>query len=355
MPETESKREDKIESTLKGWLRQADEHRNYVVGAVLVVVLVAGAIYFRTVSVRRLENEAWAGLSAADSTGMLRDKWKKHAGTKAGPFLAMELAARLFQDQAEKAGKPGKEVNPERLQLLDEGIDVLTEAIRRHKGHAWEPDLARLLEAMRAEREWVAQYGPQISAAREPALRDVKPRPEKKQGAVLLEDKPGQNPRVLLKTDRGDVSIELYEDDARNHVANFIALALEGYFDGLQWHRVEDWVVQTGDPEGTGSGGPGYRIQAEANTRKHEPGALGMARSEGMDTAGSQFYIVKKAQNELDGKYTIFGKVLAGMDAVERLQQGDRLNEVVVERMRNREYRPMVIREGLPSERKTKP
>jgi peptidyl-prolyl cis-trans isomerase B (cyclophilin B) len=355
MADPESGRQDKLESSLKILLRKADENRNYVVGAAIAIVLVAGAIYFRTVSVRRLRNEAWAGLSSADSTGMLREKWKKHSGSEAGPFLAQELAVRLFQEQAEKAGKSGKEINDERIVLLDEGIAVLGEALKKHPRHAWVPDLTRLQEGLRAEREWVSQYGARIAAAREPAPMEIHPKPEKLQAARKLEDKAGQNPRVTLKTDRGDIELELFEDDAPNHVANFLALALEGYYDGLVFHRAEDWVIQTGDPEGTGSGGPGHRIALETNTHKHDEGALGMARSEGTDTAGSQFYIVRKPQHEIDGKYTIFGRVLSGLDVVQRIQQNDRVNEIVIDSLRNKEYRPKIIKEGSPSERKTKP
>ena len=355
MADPESGRQDTLESSLKVLLRKADENRNYVVGAAIALVLVAGAIYFRTVSVRRLRNEAWAGFSATDPTGMLREKWKKHAGSEAGPFLAQELAVRLFQEQADKAGKAGKETNDERIALLDEGIAVLVEAVRKHSRHVWVPDLNRLLEGLRAEREWVEQNGARIAAAREPAPREIHPNPEKLKRAQRIEDKAGQNPRVTLKTDRGDIELELFEDDAPNHVANFLALALEGFYDGLVFHRAEDWVIQTGDPEGTGSGGPGHRIPFETNTRKHDEGALGMARSEGTDTAGSQFYIVRKAQHEIDGKYTIFGRVLSGMDVAARIQQNDRLNEIVVDRLRDKEYRPKVIKEGDPSERKSKP
>jgi cyclophilin family peptidyl-prolyl cis-trans isomerase len=149
---------------------------------------------------------------------------------------------------------------------------------------------------------------------------------------------------VTLHTDRGKIVVELFEDEAPNHVANFVALILEGFYDDLVFHRVEDWVTQTGCPDGTGGGGPGYRIEAEFNEHKHYRGAFGMARSSEEDSAGSQFYFVKKPKHEIDGQYTIFGRVIEGMGVVDRILKNDRLTEIKVNVLRDKEYVPKVIR-----------
>ncbi|MHC5037345.1 MAG: peptidylprolyl isomerase [Planctomycetota bacterium] len=174
---------------------------------------------------------------------------------------------------------------------------------------------------------------------------------EKKTGPKRLTDAPGSLPRVRLKTDRGEIVLELFEDDAPNHVANFISLVLEGFYDGLVFHRVEDWIVQGGCPEGIGNGGPGYRIKAEITLRSHQRIAVGMARAWEMDSAGSQFYILKKTMTPLDGKYTIFGRVVSGMETVDRLQKGDMIMKAVVDQMRDKAYRPRVTYPGEKEER----
>lgn len=345
MSDPESKRQDRFESFVRGLLRKADENRNYVVGGVVALVLVAGAIYFRIAAGQRVEREAWNALNTADSTALLRERWEKYGDRDVGPFLAVELANRLFQEQRDLADKAEPDAVQERLTLLDEAVRVLSSAIGKHGTEGFGERIQSFLETVRAEQDWVKAHGEAIVAAREPVTREVAPLPGKLEGVERMPDAKGNAPRVLLRTDRGEILVELFEDAAPNHVANFLALTLEGFYDGMSWHRVEDWVVQTGDPEGTGGGGPGYRIRSEITEEHgHDRGAFGMARSQGMDTAGSQFYIVKEAKHDIDGQYTIFGKVLTGMDVVDRLQKGDRLLEMKVVRMRDHDYAPKVIR-----------
>ena len=125
----------------------------------------------------------------------------------------------------------------------------------------------------------------------------------------------------------GDIVIELYPDKAPNTVRNFLHLAHEGFYDGLTFHRVIDgFMIQGGDPEGVGTGGPGYSIKGEfpqngftQNDLNHTRGAISMARSMDMDSAGSQFFIVHKNQVHLDGAYAAFGKVTEGMDIVDAI------------------------------------
>ncbi|MHC5038669.1 MAG: peptidylprolyl isomerase [Planctomycetota bacterium] len=346
MTEPESKRQDRFETFVRKVIRKADENRNYAVGAVVAVLLVGAAIYFKVASDMRVKREAWESLADAESVGILREKWKKYSKTPAGYFLAQELAIRLFDEQKEMADKEEEDVNESRLSLLEEGITVLNEAIELHQGHPFETPMMRLLETFRLERDWIQSHGAVLLAAKEPVPKMINPKPEKSEKAAYLDDKPGQLPIVTFKTDLGEIVVELYEDDAPNHVANFISLVLEGFYDGLIFHRVEDWVIQTGCPDGNGGGGPGYRIKAEITKHKHDRGAFGMARSQDMDSAGSQVYFVKTPQHNIDGQYTIFGRVLTGMDVVDRMQKGDKLLEIVPDRIRRKTYQPKVIQTG---------
>ncbi len=127
---------------------------------------------------------------------------------------------------------------------------------------------------------------------------------------------------ATLHTNHGDVEVELFDDDAPKTVANFRKLAADGFYDGLIFHRViPDFMVQGGDPDGTGSGGPGYTFEDEFNDHKIERGALAMANA-GPDTNGSQFFVVTKdAAPWLDGKHTVFGRVVSGMEAVDAIEQ----------------------------------
>ena len=129
---------------------------------------------------------------------------------------------------------------------------------------------------------------------------------------------------AVIKTDKGDVTVELYPDVAPVTVNNFVFLACKGFYDGVTWHRViPGFVAQTGDPTGTGSGGPGYTIPAEFSSRPFETGTLGMARSQSPDSGGSQFFICYEPQPALDGKYTVFGKVTAGLDVLGKITPRD--------------------------------
>jgi cyclophilin family peptidyl-prolyl cis-trans isomerase len=139
---------------------------------------------------------------------------------------------------------------------------------------------------------------------------------------------PPFSPHAYIETDRGIVQIELAIVDAPLTVANFVALARKGFFDGLAIHRVvPDFVVQDGDPRGDGEGGPGYSVRDEINMRPYLRGTVGMAL-DWEDTGGSQFFITHSPQPHLDGRYTVFGSVLEGMEVVDQLRQGDVIRRV---------------------------
>ena len=137
---------------------------------------------------------------------------------------------------------------------------------------------------------------------------------------------------ALFETDRGPIKIELYPDKAPLTVANFVNLAKRGFYDGLGFHRViPDFMIQGGCPEGSGRGGPGYKFEDEAgNGVGHERGVLSMANA-GPNTNGSQFFITHVATPWLDGKHTVFGKVVEGLEAVDKVQQGDHIRSVRIE------------------------
>ena len=136
-----------------------------------------------------------------------------------------------------------------------------------------------------------------------------------------------QNPIVTIEMENGDImKAELYPEIAPNTVNNFISLVKQGYYDGIIFHRViRGFMIQGGDPQGTGVGGPGYSIKGEfsgngfKNDLKHTPGVLSMARTMMPDTAGSQFFIMHETSPHLDGRYAGFGKVIEGLDVVNKI------------------------------------
>lgn len=135
--------------------------------------------------------------------------------------------------------------------------------------------------------------------------------------------------KVTIQTVKGPVVIEVYPKQMPVTVANFEKLVQSKFYDGLTFHRVEDWVIQGGDPKGDGTGGPGWTIPLETGPElKNVRGAVAMARSSDPNSAGSQFYILKKDMPSLDGQYAVFGKVVEGMDIVDQIQPGDKMVSV---------------------------
>ena len=130
-----------------------------------------------------------------------------------------------------------------------------------------------------------------------------------------------------MKTEKGDIHIEFFDEDAPKTVKNFKNLIQDGFYDGLNFHRViPNFVIQGGCPNGTGTGGPGYHIPCEINTQKHLAGSLSMAHA-GKDTGGSQFFICHSPQPHLDGLHTVFGKT-SDTDVVNSIEPGDKIISV---------------------------
>ena len=137
---------------------------------------------------------------------------------------------------------------------------------------------------------------------------------------------------AAMKTSRGDIELELHAKHAPKTVNNFVFLSREGFYDGLTFHRViANFMIQGGDPSGTGRGGPGYQFEDECrgNPVKHGTGALSMANA-GPNTNGSQFFITHAPQPHLDGRHTVFGRVVKGQDVVNAIRQGDLIESVVI-------------------------
>ncbi len=140
--------------------------------------------------------------------------------------------------------------------------------------------------------------------------------------------------KAIIKTEKGDMTLELYEKDAPKTVENFITLINKGYYNGLTFHRVlNDFVIQGGCPDGTGAGGPGYSIDCELDgeNQYHDRGVLSMAHA-GRNTGGSQFFVCHSRNNtaHLDGNHTCFGKVVEGLDVIDEIREGDKMISVEV-------------------------
>jgi cyclophilin family peptidyl-prolyl cis-trans isomerase len=141
-----------------------------------------------------------------------------------------------------------------------------------------------------------------------------------------------ENVQARIRTPKGDIVFTFYPHEARQHSAAFIKLARAGFYDGLSFHRVEPgFVIQGGCPQGTGTGGPGYNLDAEFNDHPHVKGTVAMARSQNPNSGGSQFYICLGDARFLDKQYTVFGQTTAGQEVVDAIRKGDVMESVTIE------------------------
>ncbi len=160
-----------------------------------------------------------------------------------------------------------------------------------------------------------------------PYVADLKEKWANEQKIRESEAQAGDLPRVRLQTTKGDIVVELFENEAPETVGNFISLVEKGFYDGLTFHRVlPGFMAQTGCPDGDGTGGPGYQIYCECyqdNHRNHFRGSLSMAKGAARDSGGSQFFLTFLPTPHLDGKHTVFGRVVEGLDVLPKLQRRD--------------------------------
>ena len=144
---------------------------------------------------------------------------------------------------------------------------------------------------------------------------------------------PAKRYKAVIETSRGVIELELYPQHAPKTVNNFVFLAKEGFYDDVSFHRViKNFMIQGGDPTGTGRGDPGYKFgdELKENPLKHETGVISMANS-GPNTNGSQFFITHSPQPHLNGRHTVFGKVVSGQDVVDAIQQGDKMLRIEIQ------------------------
>jgi cyclophilin family peptidyl-prolyl cis-trans isomerase/HEAT repeat protein len=254
--------------------------------------------------VRVAAAEGIAGLGAVGASSPLLAAWRRGLGDGEGELEARLAAVGALAAQKDEAAKAG---------LLEVAGADPARAVR-----------ARAALALREAGAQAPDPGPQ--AVRRPVLdyREAMAPFDPRAGVPLY------TPRAFLRTRHGTIEIHLDVVEAPLTTASFVDLARQGFYDGLAFHRVEPgFVVQGGCPRGDGNGGPGYALRCEITRRPYGRGAVGMALS-GRDTGGSQFFITLSPQPHLDGGYTLFGQVVAGMEVVDRIRPGDVIERVEV-------------------------
>lgn len=202
---------------------------------------------------------------------------------------------------------------------------------------AWGRDSARVSDAMRTrlrafnapstpnERRAVLSVSPMVAWATTVSANVPRPLSDYERIARQWLTPGARQPRAVIRTDHGDITIELFGAEAPLVVEAFVQLASNGFYRNTTFHRVvPNFVAQDGDPRGDGSGGPGFALRDSPSRRRHDRGSLGLATS-GPDTGGSQYYLCHSAQPHLDGAYTVFGRVIEGFEAMDRVVQGDRM------------------------------
>ncbi len=246
-----------------------------------------------------------------------------------------DLAARLAAHQRGAGSRYVRSRLPARLQafwLVPDRATALREEIRFKRlsragklaalarGQVFERDLRNAPDVLEPGPS-PARFGGNMATQTPPTRAEL--------DALALE---AESVRARIKTKKGDIVLSFYPHDAKQHCAAFIKLARAGFYDGLTFHRVEpNFVIQGGCPQGTGTGGPGYLLDAEFNDKPHVKGTVAMARAQSPNSAGSQFYICLGDARFLDKNYTVFGQTLEGQDVVDAIRVGDVMESVSIE------------------------
>ncbi|HVE78082.1 MAG TPA: peptidylprolyl isomerase [Gemmatimonadaceae bacterium] len=290
----------------------------------------------------RVRAAAYGALAARVNEGDgERHPWRRQflAFALADPdFFVRAVALEALAPRA-RAAEVAAALESWRLAAGDSANDARIAAVR-FLASAWRNDSGAFGDSLvRAIRDWSPPPDPLVRAAAGGASifarwdsASDEPRRADHYGRVAREivapAAGGRLPRVEIITEKGTMTLELFALDAPMTVDNFLSLARSGFYRDLRFHRVvPNFVAQDGDPRGDGNGGPGYTIRDELNRRRYRRGVVGMALS-GPDTGGSQYFITHSPQPHLDGHYTVFGRVVAGLDVLDTLVQGDRILEV---------------------------
>lgn len=293
------------------------------------------AHWARTDSSPRLRAMAVSAFTTVSATAAVRDTIRQFLGDES-PFVRA-AALNALASRATAADLPiallrySADSAPESHAVRSAALRLITSVWRSDSAAvspAVQEQLARLVQPAdpRARRS-VSAVTPLAAWSTLPSARDLS---DYQTIADRWLDTGRGVQTATLRTDRGDITLELLAADAPLTVQNFVSLAESGYFNGTRFHRViPNFVAQDGDPTGTGSGGPGGSIRDELNRHRYARGAVGMALS-GPDTGGSQYFLTLTPQPHLDGGYTVFARVLSGMDVMDRVLQGDRILSIVL-------------------------
>jgi len=250
------------------------------------------------------------------------------------PDVAIRVAAARSVGELKPAGGPAALADAYRAGLGDGDYSARAAALTA-LAQFGAADAAETLKTALADKDWAvrlaaARLSDKVEGAGGTRALAIRPAP----GTPIVPYEtpdliaPSYSPHAFLETAKGTIEIELAVLDAPQTTQSFMALARKGFFNGLQFHRVvPNFVIQDGDPRGDGEGGPGYTIRDELNDLPYVRGTVGMALA-GPDTGGSQFFITHSPQPHLDAKYTVFGRVVSGMDVVDRVQQWDVIQRV---------------------------
>jgi cyclophilin family peptidyl-prolyl cis-trans isomerase len=233
-------------------------------------------------------------------------------------FCGLVIASRLQMDDAVDAVRLATILD--KAGVTDGNIDMMAAAAAMMLSKLDEAaDWLKKAEANGIQKPKVAEL--------QASIEDERPKVAAEMAARKADAEADDRPRVTITTSKGDIVVELFEDAAPNTVANFISLVEKGFYNGTPFHRViGGFMAQGGDPTGTGSGGPGYVIDCECElpgARKHFLGSLSMAHA-GKNTGGSQFFLTFRPTEHLDGKHTVFGRVIQGFDVMPKLARTQR-------------------------------
>jgi cyclophilin family peptidyl-prolyl cis-trans isomerase len=268
------------------------------------------------VQVRAAALEAWASIAGAEAFAVIERALGSDALSERGSAVAA-LESRSEPDVPRLAWDTYLASAGEKWTELRE------ELVKRLAAYPGEDTTAQLKRALADPAASVSGLARQALLAR--GATDLPaPAPSALTYSPYRELRFRRDPHVVLHTSRGEIELELFAREAPIHVANLVGFIRAGRYDGLPVHRVvPNFVIQGGDPDGSGWGGAGYAVRAEVNSRRFSRGALGMPRSQGFDTGGVQFFIVHIPSPHLDGQYTVFGQVVRGLDVVDDIEAGD--------------------------------